>query len=59
MVLKKDWTVKELSNEFDVRDALGGNLTGDYSAQKKELEAKKMTMGRRVYELACQMQEQH
>jgi len=54
MAAKKS-NLRELTNEFDVRDALGGNVTGDFETQKAELEKKGKTIGKRVYELAYQM----
>lgn len=50
--------LKVLKDEFDVRDALGGELSGEYDQDIKRLNKKGLTTDKKTYNLAYQNQEQ-
>jgi hypothetical protein len=50
--------MKILTDPFDVLDALGGNITGDYQVDLKRLNTNGRTCSESVYDDAYQMFEQ-
>ena len=48
-----------ITNEFDVRDALGGSMSGDYEKDKKKVQERYgKTFTEKLYQETLQMQEQ-
>ena len=54
--MKKE--LKEAANEFEVRDMLAGNVTGDYAKDLKRAEKRGNTFSKSLYYEAYQNQEQ-